>query len=562
VSLATLAEAHGIETTWVDVRGREHEVDEDVVRALLDHLGGDAGGGLEPVTVAWDGRAELAVPASVTEVVLTFEDGAEQAHAVEDGGRVSLAHLPVGVHQVHAGDEVGTVIAAPSAMPTRAGRSRQWGVFAPLHAVRDGRDAPIGDLTALRALGTWATDRGADWVATLPLLPAAYDEDPVDPSPYRPLTRLAWNELYLDPARLPELDAEEVLPPPLDGDSVDWATVAKEVEALLTRAVDRLSDRRRAELEIFLAARPELAGYARFRGRHAPALELVHAYAQWALHDQLEEVAESVVLYLDLPLGVHPDGYDATVHASTFATGVTVGAPPDDLAPDGQDWGFAPPHPERARAGGHPYLRACLDHHLGPARMLRLDHVMGLHRLWWIPPGASPEDGAYVRYPAEEQYAVLALAAARHGAEIVGENLGTVPPEVDEALTAHGLVGMWPYQLADGEPPAGSLAVLNTHDMPPYAAWRAEHPDAPLIEAVLADLGAGPARHVQVSLEDLWGETRPQNVPGTGPEAANWRRRAARTLPEVAADPEVEATLDGLEAARRTAQTRTERSAS
>jgi 4-alpha-glucanotransferase len=541
-----LAEARGVETTWVDVRGAEHEVDEDVLRALLDHLEEPDGRVLGPVVVAWDGRAEVAVP-PVDEVVVRFEDGAEQAVVVEDG-RAVLAHLPAGVHRLRAGTAEATVLAAPSVLPRVGGRS--WGVFAPLYALRDGRDVPVGDLTALGELGRWATARGAAWVATLPLLPVDYETDPVDPSPYRPVTRLAWNELHLDLARLPELGPDDVLPVPADPGHVDWAILAKEVTSLLTRAVQRLSDRRRAELELFLAARHEIAGYARFRGRGSPTLTLVHGYAQWALHDQLDELSRDVDLYLDLPLGVHPDGYDATVHASTFATGVTVGAPPDDLAPDGQDWGFAPLHPQRARCGGHPYLRACLEHHLGVARMLRLDHVMGLHRLWWIPPGASPTEGAYVRYPADEQYAVLSLAAARHRAEIVGENLGTVPPEVDATLHTRGLVGMWPYQLADGPPRADDLAVLNTHDLPPYAAWRAEHPGAPPLADVLAQLGASAARHVQVSFEDLWGETRPQNVPGTGPEAANWRRRAARTLPEVAADAGIDAVLARLDTER------------
>ena len=499
-ALLALAEADGVETTWVDVRGEEHAVDPDVLLAVLGHLGRPLSSeadvedvaraarlahwraALDPVTVAWDGRGELVLRAGLADppsaVTLTLEDGAEQALSVDGEPQLvqelegtsygewhlPLAHLPAGVHRVGVGDAVGTVLAAPPVVPPRGGRRRQWGVFAPLYAVRDDRDGPIGDLTSLAELGGWAAGRGADWVATLPLLPGTYDDDPVDPSPYRPLTRLAWNELYLDPARLPELDAEEHLPAPSDPGRVDWAQVAREVHGLLVRAVDRLSDRRRTELEVFLAARPELAAYARFRGAGNPPLELVHAYAQWALHDQLEDVARALedrdqVLYLDLPLGVHPDGYDATVHASTFVPGVSVGAPPDDLAPDGQDWGFAPPHPERARVGGHPYLRASLDHHLGPARMLRLDHVMGLHRLWWVPEGAPATDGAYVRYAAEEQYAVLALAAARHHAEIVGENLGTVPPAIDEALHAHGLVGMWPLQLVppdDPGPPAGS----------------------------------------------------------------------------------------------------------
>jgi 4-alpha-glucanotransferase len=605
--LHALAAAHGVETTWVDVHDEEHTVDDDVLRAVLALLGAavhseaEAADALrarhqaawrrtvEPVTVAWDGRGVLDVRAPVAAppdgVDLVGEDGAED-HLPVSGepleveevegvayGRweVALAHLPAGVHHVRVGDAAGAVLAAPHAIPPRGGRRRQWGVFAPLYALRDERDGPVGDLTTLRAFADWAADRGADWVATLPLLPGRYDGDPVDPSPYRPLTRTAWNELHLDLGRLPELDGVERPVLSVDPHQVDWAAVDRDVHALLARAVDRLSDRRRAELEVFLAARPHLAEYARWRGGGQGAVELLHAYAQWALDEQLADLTRTLdergqALYLDLALGVDPDGFDVVAQPEAFATGASVGAPPDEFFTGGQDWGFPPPHPEGARTGGHPYLRACLDHHLPVARMLRLDHVMGLHRLWWIPEGAPAGEGAYVHYAADEQYAVLALAAARHGAEVVGENLGTVPPEVNAAMEDHGLVGMWPYQLAvpagDTEPPRGWLATLNTHDMAPYATWRRDHPDAPPVGDALAELGASHARHVQVGLEDLWGETEPQNVPGTGPEAGNWRRRAARTLPEVAADAEVAATLDGLEAARRTEETLTERSAS
>jgi 4-alpha-glucanotransferase len=613
--LVALARANGVAPSYLDVNDEEQHASPEVLRAVLEHLGVTAGSPddvrrerwtttLEPVTVAWEGRGTLVVRGPLdrppTGVELRFEEGAEQtlpvngepAQVEEVDGRklgewhVPLAHLPAGVHHAAVGDAQAVVLAAPTMAPPRRGRHLQWGVFAPLYALRDARGGPVGDLSSLAELAGWAHRRGADWVATLPLLPCAYEDDPVDPSPYRPLTRLAWNELYLDPARLPELDDQELLPPPADEDVVAWGHLAGEVHGLLARAVDRLSDRRRAELEVFLAARPDLAAYARWRGGGQDAIELLHAYAQWALHDQLADLSRGLdergqALYLDLPLGVHPDGYDATVHADAFARGVSVGAPPDSFFGDGQDWGFSPLHPQRTRADGHAYLRACLDHHLGPARMLRLDHVMGLHRLWWIPDGASAADGAYVAYPAEEQYAVLTLAAARHGAEIIGENLGTVPPEVDEALAEHGIAGMWPLQLAvpagDTAPPAGSLAVVNTHDMAPFAAFWAEGGEprdavvefaggetdpAAVLDTVLVELGTGPARHVQVSYEDLWLEDRPQNQPGTGAEAGNWTRRAARTIEEVAGDPEVEAIVDDLEAARRTADTLSERSAS
>lgn len=273
----------------------------------------------------------------------------------------------------------------------------------------------------------------------------------------------------------------------------------------------------------------------------------------------------AAALYLDLPLGVHRDGFDPWRWRDLFASGISAGAPPDAFFPDGQDWGFAPLHPIALRASGHQYTIDCIRHHVRRAGVLRLDHVMALQRLLWIPQGFGPEQGVYVRYPLEEQLAILTLESARHHTAIVGEDLGTVSREVRSALGRHAIQRMFVLQFEaspDAEPgtpprrtpalsrlrlpevPRAVMASLNTHDMPTFATyWRelemagklpAEEAIGPLLEY----LAASRARYMLINLEDLWLETRPQNVPGT-PSRNNWRRPARYGIEEMRSDAEV-----------------------
>lgn len=475
-----------------------------------------------------------------------YEDVRQQWHDAEPEALVAVLRL--------LGAEVDRVDDAPEALRARRAPAasgtveplppapRGWGVFAPLYAVRDDRGGPIGDLGTLAELRQWAGALGAGWVATLPLLAAFADE----PSPYRPVSRLAWNERYLDVAALPEVEAGDLAGRPPDTDLVDWPAVTAWVHGVLDRAVARLSDRRRDELAAFEAAHPEREGFAAFMGGDDPTAVDRHRYAQWAFALQLAG-GGGAGLYLDLPVGVHPDGYDVARWPHAHATGASAGAPPDDFFAAGQSWGFPPLHPEGSRRDGHAYLRACVEHHAAVSDLLRLDHVMGLHRLWWVPDGFEPAQGVYVRYPAAELFGVVTEVARRHGTVVVGENLGTVPPVVHELLHDHGWLGMWPLLLVaagEGEllPPTEELALLGTHDTATFAAAWAEGGEVRrrledlsgtadpglALGRLLEALGRSPARQVQVNLEDLWLEPAPQNVPGTGAEAANWRRRFRR----------------------------------
>ena len=584
---------------------------------------------VEPTTVCWEGSApavELRRPVAALEhpleMVLTLEDGTsrrvdvdeaalvETARADVDGvlhvaHRVPLgADVPLGAHQVSVSadgrTEVGHLLAAPRLAPAP---SRGWGVFAPVYALRRSGPPRVGHVGDLATLADWVDGLGGDLVGTLPLL-ATFDDES---SPYVPVSRLAWNERHLDLAALPEAGAVTsggaVTGGAVVGEDglVDWPAEVLRVRTALATFVGGLSDRRRAELDAFTAERPHVDELARWRaeveqhGPPAPGVPLTvdpadpadavlrHRYAQWAMETQLDALQRRLAdrgqaLYLDLPLGVHGDGFDVWRAPDLFARSIEVGAPPDEFNPAGQGWGFPPMLPEVSRLDGHAYLRAGLAHQLRHAGVVRIDHVMALHRLWWIPGGGAASDGAYVHYPAEELAAVVTLEAWRSGAVVVGENLGTVPTEVNELMAEHRLLGMYATQFElDAAPharwaPAGSVAVVNTHDMAPFAAFWAELADerrAAVVEqlardgcgpatddaldvlaALLGWLGRSDAASVVVTLEDLWAEDRPQNVPGTGPEVPNWRRQMARTLDEVVADPAAADRLGALRAAR------------
>lgn len=182
---------------------------------------------------------------------------------------------------------------------------------------------------------------------------------------------------------------------------------------------------------------------------------------------------------IDLPLGVHAEGYDTRRERQAFAPEANVGAPPDPVFTKGQDWGFAPLHPRRIRQQGYRYVLEFLRFQMRHTGLLRIDHVMSLHRLYWIPKGHPPGEGAYVRYRPEELHAILCLESNRNKTVVVGENLGTVPPEVDAGMKRHHLRQMYVVQYevppdprrALRPPPAQCVASFNTHDMPPFQAF-------------------------------------------------------------------------------------------
>ncbi|MBC7294540.1 MAG: 4-alpha-glucanotransferase, partial [Thermoleophilia bacterium] len=227
-----------------------------------------------------------------------------------------------------------------------------------------------------------------------------------------------------------------------------------------------------------------------------------------------------------LPIGVHPGGFDTWRWPELFALDVSIGAPPDSFFSGGQHWDTPPLHPERLREQGYGYLISCLRHHMRHARFLRVDHVMGLHRLYWIPAGSTATEGVYVGYPALELYAVLLLEARRHGTVLIGEDLGTVPPEVRPAMRRHGLLRTWVLQAAlESAPrkspdawaktiPRDSAASLNTHDMVPFAGF-VQGVDVALREAT-GQLAPHQARKARIKRHQALNWLATVDLPGEG----------------------------------------------
>jgi 4-alpha-glucanotransferase len=536
--------------------------------------------------------------------------------------------LPTGYHKFFfqakgiSGEAMIIIAPRKDYSPGSAGEGKEWGVFLPLYALRTDKDWGGGDYTGLGDLTDWVAERGGKVVGTLPLLPVFLDK-PYEPSPYNPVSRLLWNEFYIDVTTLPEL-AESPKARALVASAAFQSEIKKQrkkdlvdyrmVMSLKRKVMEELAQHvmespgRRGGLERFTQENPIAEEYACFQAvmekQGAPwtdwppslrdgvltendydgrARDYYH-YAQWLAHQQIAQVAENarrkgVKLYFDLPVGIHPFGYDVWRHRDVFTRDAEVGAPPDAVFTTGQNWWSLPLHPEHIREQHYRYVIDYLRHHLKYADMLRIDHVMGLHRLFWIPRGFDARQGVYVRYFSEELYAILALESHRHGSIIVGEDMGTVPAYVRPAMVRHGIHRMYIlyYELTDNAArtfkhvPRNAVAGLNTHDMPPFAAFW-EGTDIPerktlgildetgarqkkqsrrlaktnlttglrqagllakaatgtgaVLRACLAYLSQSQAHTVLVNLEDLWQGKRTQNIPGTGEKYPSWRYKA------------------------------------
>lgn len=638
--LRRLAAAHGVATSYNNERREPVEVDADVIITVLGLLD------VEAATEA-DRRRELAKVAELDQAgmiaptVAVRVDGS--THTVpgarllvgEDGTQIEVedslpVDLPVGWYRLHTsqGQEV-TLVAAPPKVPAAP---VSWGWMLQLYALRSARSWGIGDLGDLHEFLDWtAREHGAGAILLNPLH-APGPTHPVQPSPYTPSSRRFANPLAL---RIEDLDAYLQADP----------TTRAEVDALRVSATTERIDHdlvwaaKRDALELLWrsAGRPDAiaeasaglrdwATYCALAERHggrwsrwpsklrdvgSPAVAAArrnlaprvafHAWVQQQCADQLtglrrhaHDSGMAVGVLHDLAVGVDADGADAWALAEVLATGVSVGAPPDNFTPRGQDWGLPPWRPDRLAATGYAALRDMLRAVLHHADGLRIDHVAGLWRLWWIPPGDTPDRGTYVHYDAETMLAVLALEAHRADAIVVGEDLGTVEPEVTQALADNEMLGCavsWftRDQSQPGEPllppsrwPSRAAASLSTHDLPTAAGFlQGEHvraraelgllddvpaeqatadreraewlellrsegvldgaqpDDAEIITAMHRLLARTSSRLKLISPYDVLGEVRQPNLPGTVDEYPNWRLPLPQTLEELMADPRV-----------------------
>jgi 4-alpha-glucanotransferase len=648
--LAELAAAHGVATHYRDGRRRPIQVDPDVVIRVLGLLEVDAGSTedrrRELVAVAERDRAGIAEstiavrtgtgPRTVPGAsLLESEDG-----AVTDLHGELPSDLTPGWYRLTGRDARGrdmdsTVVVAPPRLPAAP---PTWGWMLQLYAVHSASSWGIGDLGDLREFVAWsASEHGAGAVLLNPLH-APGPNHPVQPSPYTPSSRRFVNPLMIriedlddyrraDAVTRAEVGALRVASPSsstsarVDRDLV-WAAKRSALELLWRSAghpagPDASPGLRDYATWCALAERhggrwsrwpaelrdPSSQAVAAARVELAPRVAF-HVWVQQRCAEQLAGVRRTAresgmalgVLH-DLAVGVDPEGADAWALADVLAGGVSVGAPPDDFTPRGQNWGLPPWRPDRLAATGYAAVRDMLRAVLSHADGLRIDHVAGLWRLWWVPPGDEPNRGSYVHYDAATMLAVLALEAHRAGAVVVGEDLGTVEPEVTETLADQEMLGCavsWfaRDESAPGEPlltpsrwPERAAASLSTHDLPTAAGFlRGEHvqvrAELGLLDDVPAEYAAAegeraewlallrdegllpaetgpepsereiilamhqllartPCRLKLVSPYDVLAEPRQPNLPGTVDEYPNWRLPLPATLEQLRIDPRI-----------------------
>ncbi|NUQ99831.1 MAG: 4-alpha-glucanotransferase [Streptomyces sp.] len=586
---------------------------------------------LPPTVVRWSGATSSALEALPAGTRLHIET--EQGET-----RDSVEQLPHGVHRLTATAPDGRsaeahLVVAPPRLPTPTARS--YGLLVQLYSLLSRRSWGMGDLGDLAELTAWAGRAlGAGFVQVNPLH-AAVPGAPTDPSPYRPSSRRFPDPVHLRVEDIPEYahveDPERVRA--LLGRAAELREAVLEKGALIDR--DAVWELKREALELvrevelgpgrraayvdFLAEQgealedhatwyalaevhgsdwsrwpaalqdPRSAETARARGELMDRVDF-HSRLAWLTDAQLtdaqraaREAGMPVGIVHDLAVGVHPGGADAWAQQEYFAAGMSVGAPPDAFNARGQDWGLPPWRPDRLAESGYAPYRRLLRALFRYAGALRIDHVMGLFRLWWVPQGHPPTEGTYVRYDAEAMLAILVLEASRAGAVVIGEDLGTVEPGVRETLRERGVLGtsvLWFERDWEGDgqplPPqawrADCLATATTHDLPPTAArLTGEHVELrdrlglltrPLEEeraeaandtgewlGLLARLGLlhgtggahdvseeeaeiqavhrfllrTPSRMIGIWLPDTVGDRRPQNLPGTWDQYPNWR---------------------------------------
>ena len=483
----------GIDATWLDALDEEHEVGQATIDRLREVIGTPPADLEERAPIV--ARPGDALEVDAADVVC--EDG--QVRHVD--GELP-ADFPLGYHWLQSPEgRRRRLIVSPGHCWLPEGH-RAWGWAVQLYATRSRASWGIGDLGDLRAVREMAAGQGAGFLLINPLHSVA----PIpqqEASPYLPATRRFRNPIYLRIAEVPgaegvdlEDDAGRALS---EGELIDRDAVWARKREVLHRiffahgggeAFARwreeqgtalqewstwaaVADQHGADWHAWPAElrRPDGAGVAPFAEQNGASVAF-HAWLQWAMELQLAAATEGMTVIQDLPIGVAGGGADAWSWQEVLAEGVSVGAPPDAFNSQGQDWGSPPLVPWRLRdADYEPFIQSIRATMAG-AGGLRIDHVMGLFRLWWVPSGGSAAHGAYVRYPSEDLLDIVALESSRAQALVVGEDLGTVEEGVREAMAEHGVLSYRLLWFEDDDPakwPATSMAAITTHDLPTVA---------------------------------------------------------------------------------------------
>jgi 4-alpha-glucanotransferase len=614
----------GISDRYHDTQGRQHVTSGETRAALLAGMGvspeeaAEAAEAADVVDTATGTALHVAPPrgdGTDADAVRVVMPGGDRALAqpveilLEDGttrvADTALPELPFGYHRLRARDGRETMLIAAPAACHLPDDLRTWGFAAQVYAARSRASWGIGDLADLARLGRWARGLGAGVVMVNPFS-APTPVPLIEPSPYYPSSRRYRNPLFLRIEDVPgwqalgaagerlanagralnsdrRIDRDAVFRLKMEALGAIFASfaghpafdryLATEGEALTEFATYcALAERHGKDWRRWPEEhrRHDGDGVRAFREANAPRVRF-HAWLQWLLDEQLAVAAREIPIVGDLPIGIDIAGADAWCWQELMARDVSVGAPPDDFAANGQDWGLTPFVPHRLRAAGYrPFIqtiRSMLSHAGG----LRIDHVMGLFRLFWIPRGMGAKHGAYVRSRAEELLAICAVESVRAGAFIVGEDLGTVEAGVRETLAERKMLS---YRLLYFEPtepaqyPELALSSVTTHDLATIAGlWTGsdledqrrigQQPneagmkqlrdklvkldDVPsdtttVEEAIVkthAALAKAPSRVLLATLDDALAVPERPNMPGTVTEWPNWSLALPRTLEEI-----------------------------
>jgi 4-alpha-glucanotransferase len=588
--------------------------------------------------------------------MVTQEDGIRLEGKLADGARtLTLDQVPDGYHRLGFPDDGAEmqIIASPGScyLPDEAD-GHAWGLATQLYSLRSATQWGIGDFTDLAKLGAGIAKQGGSLIGVNPLH-ALFPAEPERISPYSPSSRLYLNPLYVDVAAVPDLaDAPEAqqrlagnefghrLARARTAGLIDYPAVARLKSDMLHLLWHAFRDRhlglkptkrgeafrrfqqaggdalvRFAQFHALQADRMAAEGFAwkawpeglrsadgadiaRFAAEHEDQI-LYHQYVQWEADRQLGQAVDKaglpIGLYRDLAIGADPYGADTWSAPDSYITGASVGAPPDLLNRQGQNWGLTAYSPMALKAQAFRPFIAALRANMRHAGALRIDHVMGLKQLYLVPDGAGAERGAYIRYPFEDMIRILALESRRHKCLVVGEDLGTVPhafrPRMQRANVLSCRIMMFERGVGDRFKPPSAYPVLaaaaaGTHDLPPLKSWwlgtdiaerqalglyasaAAQHRDETaraldrqrllaalkrqdllpphldadgcddrLIAAVHRFLARSPSALMLVQAEDLLGVETMVNLPGTLDEHPNWRRRLPATVDEMLADP-------------------------
>ncbi|PWW03573.1 4-alpha-glucanotransferase [Hoeflea marina] len=664
-ALHQLARAAGLQIDWQDATGLAQRVGDEALRKVLAALGlpaeSDAdiarsrrqlrAAEMEDRFVSADTGGPVLLPASfgeAGEAVLVLESGETMpARLRRDRRGLTMSPIDVpGYHRLRQGGREIRLAVAPSrcfSVADAAPGRRLWGLAVQVPALRGERRLDFGDFGTLADSAASFAAFGADALAISPTH-ALFPADPGRFSPYAPSSRSFLNILFGDPS----LIGHPVSQSAATGDLIDWSAAIPERLALLRAAFAACGEgvrdavaayRRRsgAALEshaVFdaLHARffargasgwqqwpaefhdPAGAAVSEFAASHADEVDFF-VFGQWLAKISLDAAQKAATgagmaigLVSDLAVGMDPGGSHAWSRRDELLTGVSVGAPPDILGPDGQNWGITGFSPQALRRTGFdPFiatLRAGLDHAGG----IRIDHALGLSRLWVVPQGEAPGEGAYLTYPLEDMLRILAIESNRARAIVIGEDLGTVPEGLRERLEAREMLGMrvlWFERDEDGgfTPPGNwsrqAAAMTGTHDLPTVAGWwrerdidwtwrlqrssRAEDEAADraarsrdrtllwrsfleagtatgpepapaetdaFTEAALAHVGATACDLAIIPMEDLLGLVEQPNLPGTIDEHPNWRRRMPDRTATLLAEPKVAARIARLAGTR------------